>query len=127
VKVKKGFTAGAFPVTIPHPEQRGQQLCGDGMTEPSNEPSNRELLDRIIKLEDENAKLRTQLQNFWHGVNCTLDTNLHQFASIWDALWPVVEKVFPRFRDTQDRVNAILPPSDAHPSIDRRPKEYRRS
>ncbi len=91
------------------------------------EPTNRELLERIIKLEAENAKLTAQLNSFWHGVNLVNDTNLHQFASIWDILWPIAEKVMPGLRKAKDSLNKILPPSDAHPSIDRRPQDYKRS
>ena len=97
------------------------------MNEPPQDLSNMELLERIVALEAENKFLTARLDDFQKGWKASLDTNLHQFKSIYDLLWPVVEKVFPGFRAMQSKIEAVIPPSQAHPSIDTRPKDYRRS
>lgn len=108
-------------------QERGQQPRGDGMAELPEYPSNMELLERIVALEAENQFLKARLDDFKKGWKAGLDTNLHQFKSIYDLLWPVVEKVFPGFRAMQSKIEAVIPPSQAHPSIDTRPQDYKRS
>lgn len=97
------------------------------MAETPQDLSNMELLERIVTLEAENQFLKARLDDLERGWKASLDTNLHQFKSIYDLLWPVVEKVFPGFRAMQSKVEALVPPSGAHPSIDTRPQDYRRS
>jgi hypothetical protein len=107
------------------------------MADLPKDPSNHELLDRLVKvegklisrimkLETENVRLQAMLDDLTKGWKASLDTNLHQFATIYDLLWPVVEKVFPQFRRMQDKVHEIVPPSAAHPTIDWRPGDYKR-
>lgn len=97
------------------------------MAEPPEYPSNMELLERIVALEAENRFLKARLHDFQEAWKRSLDAHLHQFKSIYDLLFPVVEKVFPGFRAMQRKVEAIIPPNNSHPSIDTRPKDYRRS
>ena len=96
------------------------------MSEPPQDLSNMELLERIVALEAENRFLKARLDDFQKGWKASLDTNLHQFKSIYDLLWPVVEKVFPGFRPMQSKVEALIPPNNSHPSIDTRPQDYKR-
>ena len=97
------------------------------MDEPPQDLSNMELLERIVALEAENRFLKARLVDFQKAWKASLDTNLHQFKSIYDLLWPVVEKVFPGFRAMQSKVEALIPPNNSHPSIDTRPQDYKRT
>jgi hypothetical protein len=97
------------------------------MAEPIQDPTNMELLERIVALEAENKFLKARIADFQEAWKGSLDSHLHQFKSIYDLLFPVVEKVFPGFRAMQKKVDAIIPPNTSHPSIDTRPKDYRRN
>lgn len=97
------------------------------MTEHLDTLSNMELLERIVAVEAENRFLKARITDLEKGWKASLDTNLHQFKSIYDLLSPVVDKVFPGFRAMQRKLEAIIPPSHAHPSIDTRPQDHRRS
>jgi hypothetical protein len=97
------------------------------MNEPPQDLSSTELLERIVALEADNRFLKARLDDFQKGWKASLDTNLHQFKSIYDLLWPVVEKVFPGFRAMQSKVEALITPNNSHPSIDTRPQDFKRT
>lgn len=96
------------------------------MSDLSKEPTNRELLERIVALEGDNARLRVQCDDLLEGFKSHVDGNVHMFDQISDLLWAVAHKVFPHLGGMLGKMNAVVPPSWANPSVDRRPREYKR-
>jgi hypothetical protein len=75
------------------------------MAEPSKDPTNLELLKRIDALEDENSRLKAQVMG--------------EFTRVYDLLWPLVDKAFPKLRDMQSKMDEVVPPCGADPRADR--------
>jgi hypothetical protein len=96
------------------------------MTEPSKAPTIEELLNRIVKLEDENSRLHARCDDLVEAFKSHVDGDLADSTRIYDLLWALVDKVFPNLREMQSKMNAVVPPCWVDPSIDRRPHEYKR-
>jgi len=107
------------------------------MADLPKDPSNQELLDRIVKvegklisrimkLEKENSNLRAQCADLLEGFKSHVDGNLHEFDRMGDLLWAVAHKVFPNLSGMLGKMNTVVPPRYADPSIDRRPRDYKR-
>src|ERR1700733_5507053 len=101
------------------------------MGELRNDMSNQALLDRLVnvegklisrimKLEAENARLRAQIDDLLKGTDIFRESTRNALAHIYDLLWPVVHKVFPRLSEMQTRMDTVIPPSYADPRADRR-------
>lgn len=96
------------------------------MTDLPNQQTNQELLDRIVRLEAENETLKARCDDFLEGFMGHVDGNLHEFERMNDLLWAVAHKVFPNLADMLAKMNAVVPECYVHPSIDRRPRDYKR-
>jgi hypothetical protein len=96
------------------------------MNEPPKDPTNRELLERIVRLEAENAHLTARCNDLLEAFKSHVDGNVHEFDRIGDLLWAVAHKVFPNLSEMLGKMNAVIPPRYVSPSIDRRPGEYKR-
>jgi hypothetical protein len=97
----------------------------------ASDPSNQELLDRLVKLESkllhrlmrleaENARQRAQIDDLLKGSDIFRESTRNALTHIYDLLWPVVHKVFPKFSEMQNHIDAVIPPSYADPRADRR-------
>jgi hypothetical protein len=86
-------------------------LWWNNMAEPSQDPTNRELLERIVKLEAENAKLDARLHylelrdEHHHEFHKTLTDDIYEARS-----WVVelLAKVFPGWARTQTQIVDIF-------------------
>jgi hypothetical protein len=87
------------------------------------DPTNRELLERIVALEAENATLKAHLDDVKEGINVLSRGLTGEIVHINDFLWPVVHKLFPHFGETKNQLDLIVPPSAADPRADRRPHD----
>src|SRR5664279_231812 len=96
------------------------------MAEPPKDPTNQELLERIVKLEADNAELRARHDDLVKGWKSSVDGTFDMIARIFDLLGPVSEKVFPHLSEMQSTMDAIVPPCYADPTVDTRPREYKR-
>jgi Zn-dependent oligopeptidase len=90
------------------------------MDQPTNSPSNKELLERIIKLEAENARLIACVFDLREAQNVLMASIEDSFTHVNDLLWPLVEKAFPQYREMKNRLDAIIPPCFVDPRVDRR-------
>lgn len=96
------------------------------MPDVPKEPTTQELLERIEKLEADNATLKAQCDDLLEGFMGHVDGNLHEFERMDDLLWAVAHKVFPNLADGLAKMKAVIPPCYVSPSIDRRPQDYKR-
>ncbi len=96
------------------------------MTEPPKTPTIEEMLDRIVKLERENSRLEARCDDLLEAFKSHVDGDVDESSRIYDLLWALADKVFPSLREMQSKMNAVVPPCWADPSVDRRPREYKR-
>lgn len=96
------------------------------MNEPPKDPSNRELLERIVRLETENAHLKARCDDLLTAFKSHIDGNVSDFARLFDIVYALADKVFPNFLPTLKKISAIVPEGYADPTVDTRPKEYKR-
>jgi hypothetical protein len=100
----------------------GQQLKGDGMAEQPQEPSSRELLDRITKLEAENATLTAQVGDLkrWAAKSdeCFI-RQAKQVGAILESLGlielrliNITAKIFPGTIQTEQQIAEIIDPAE---------------
>lgn len=89
------------------------------MTDAPNDPTNRELLERIETLEADRDRLRDCLFDLRRSLEILMPQMIDSARRTNDLLQPVVEKVFPHFREMKDQVDAIVPPCFADPRADR--------
>ena len=100
------------------------------MTGKSWDPSPNELLERIVqleskflnritKLEAENARLKAQIADVQKALDVFMAGTVSELAFINDALWPVVHKIFPQYTEMKNRMDAVVPPCFADPRADR--------
>lgn len=88
------------------------------MVEAPQNRSTEELLERIARLEYMTANLQAQLDDLGKAFLKELDDRveaswkLSQFLE--DYLWPVIDKLFPAYRNTLEQIDAVLKrrPSD---------------
>ncbi len=78
------------------------------MATPGKDPSLNELLDRIVRLENQNARLRAKVADLDTAFDGLLKSNLEHFGGIQSLLWPLIYKVFPKFAATQNQIDTIL-------------------
>jgi hypothetical protein len=95
-------------------------------TSQSEDPSTRELLGRIIRLEAQNANLTARCDDLLTAFKSNVDGNLDTFARLYDLIFALVDKVFPNYLPTMKKINAIAPEGYADPVLDTRPHEYKR-
>ncbi len=88
------------------------------MAEPSEEPTNRQLLERIAQLEQQNATLFSLIADVKEGLSIFTAVTADEVRMLKEALGPVVNRVFPKLQEMQDQVNAIVPPCLTDPRID---------
>lgn len=93
------------------------------MAEPPKDPSYQELLERIVKLEAENSRLRARADDVQEGLDIFMAATAGEFANVNDLLWPVVHQVFPKFSEMKNRMDAIVPPCCTDPRADRQRDE----
>ena len=96
------------------------------MDEEAKIPSIQELVQRIIRLEEENATLKATVADLGRAFDDHMDGNSNDFVGLYDLVIPLVNKVFPNFSPMREKIAAIVPDTYANPSIDRRPKDYKR-
>jgi hypothetical protein len=96
------------------------------MSELPEDPTNRELLERIVRLEADNAHLKARCDDLLTAFKSHLDGNVNDFDQLTDLLYPVVAKLFPNFFPMLAKVKEIVPGGYADPTIDTRPQEYKR-
>ena len=101
-------------------------VCNNMDSSP-NTPTSQELLERIMRLEQENTALKAELTDLGKAFDDHLDGNANDFVGLYDLVIPVVSKVFPNFLPMREKLAAIVPETYANPSVDRRPKDYKRS
>ena len=93
------------------------------MVESDEIPHSGELLDRITRLEGENAELQRQLNELRSTVNAevanTTDHIRYLYQRLEDYLWPLVHRVFPGFRETIAQGEAILKGEPPGPGVER--------
>jgi hypothetical protein len=77
-------------------------------------------LNRITKLETENARLKARIADVQEGLSIFMAAAEDSLAHVNDLLWPVVDKVFPQLREMKSRMDAVIPPCFADPRADRR-------
>jgi len=93
------------------------------MAELPQEPSNRQLLERIVRLEAENSRLRARVDDVQEGLDIFMAGTVGEVARVNDLLLPVVNKVFPKFSEMKSRMDAIIPPCCTDPRADRQRDE----
>jgi hypothetical protein len=96
------------------------------MDEPPKDPTSRELLERIVRLEADNAHLKARCDDLLSAFKSHLDANVNDFSGLYDLIYPVVDKVFPQFLPTLQKIKTIVPEGYADPTLDTRPQEYKR-
>jgi len=78
------------------------------MATPGKDPNLNELLDRIVRLENQNAKLRAQFADLDSAFDKIMKSTGEEVVEIHGLLWPLVYKVFPGFAADQKRIDVIL-------------------
>jgi hypothetical protein len=125
------------------------------MADQPNDPSNAELLQRIGRLENENAELRRAIDRIWKNLDMRLKgdvvdlrlqiipledrlTGVKEDLAVFQSqtlgwfrehdglLGALIGKVFPKFHDVLDQVWAIVPPSRVEPRINKKLDERQR-
>ena len=96
------------------------------MDEPAKDLSSAQLLERIVRLEADNADLKARCDDLLTAFKSHVDGNVSDFSTLYDLIYPVVDKVFPQFLPTLQKIKAIVPGGYADPTVDTRPNEYKR-
>jgi hypothetical protein len=82
------------------------------MTETLKSSALEELLERIIRLEDDNACLHRKLSEvetaFQKDVVSISDHLVYLYQRLEDFLWPVLHKVFPNYGAAMEQSASIL-------------------
>jgi len=85
------------------------------MAEPPNDPTNRELLERIAALEAQNAKLAEGLASLERRADNNHDAHMKfidKLGSIEEHLIELMEKVFPGWARTQVQIIDLFKAKD---------------
>ena len=100
----------------------GRQPCGDGMAELPQDPSNRELLERLTRLESENATLTARVvdlekratnnDGFIIRLSKQVGGILENIGSMDMELMGLLTKVFPDYFRMRGQITKILAPTD---------------
>lgn len=134
----------------------GRNSCKvPGMADPFTEPSNAQLLERIKRLENENAELRRTVDRAWKNLDMRLkgevvrlriqiipledryaelreDLALFKSQTVgWlreqdDFLGGLIGKMLPNFYNVLDKVRAIVPSIQVDPRINKKLDERQR-
>jgi hypothetical protein len=96
------------------------------MDETPKDTSSRKLLERIARLESDNAHLKARCDDLLSAFKSHVDGNVSDFSGLYDLIYPLVDKVFPEFLPTLRQIKAIVPGGYADPTVDTRPQEYKR-
>jgi hypothetical protein len=92
------------------------------MVKPGKDPSLNELLDRIVRLENQTAKLRAQVTDLGRAFQTLTKAHGDEIDELHDLVWPVLHKVFPGFAADQKQIAAIIKPKKASPEAKRNPR-----
>lgn len=99
-------------------EPATQPMARRKMSKLRRDPSPSELLDRLVRLENETAGLKAELAEIHKAFKVALeaykfqiDAGNSEILEIYhDFLWPLVHKVFPGFTRTQKQIDRIVKP-----------------